>query len=76
MAVCGRRAVALAKKSDIIEVPPKGPLTAIYKQLNLSTYKYHALGDYPNLIAWSSTTDNASTQTVRLFPQKHTELLC
>ena len=64
MAAHGRREAALAKKS----VKPKASqkrLASAHKQLNLSTYKYHALGDYPDLIARFGTTDNASTQTVR-----------
>jgi hypothetical protein len=35
------------------------------KKLNLSTYKWHALGDYVNTIRRYGTTDNYSTQTVR-----------
>ena len=34
------------------------------KKLNLSTYKYHALGDCPDTIRWYGTTDSYSTQTV------------
>ncbi len=41
------------------------------KEINLSTYKYHVLGDYPDLIARFGTTDNASTQTVSFFIQKY-----
>lgn len=37
------------------------------KSLNLSTYKLHALGDYPNTIRRYGTTDNYSTQTVSTF---------
>jgi hypothetical protein len=68
MAARGRRQAALTKKTD----KPRASqtrLTSIRKQLNLSTYKYHALGDYPNLISRFGTTDNASTQTVRGFYQ-------
>jgi hypothetical protein len=35
-----------------------------FKKLNLETYKYHALGDYPNMIRRMGTTDNFSTQPV------------
>jgi len=35
--------------------------------LNLQTYKYHALGDYPNMIRRFGTTDNYTTQTVGLI---------
>ena len=34
------------------------------KNLNLSTYKYHALADYPDMIREYGTTDSYSTQTV------------
>jgi hypothetical protein len=37
------------------------------KQLNLFTYKWHALGDYPSTIRHVSTTDNYSTQMVCSF---------
>jgi hypothetical protein len=70
MAARGRREAALSKQSDtrrVSKAPPKRQ-TAKPKTLNLSTYKFHALGDYPDLIAWSGTTDNASTQTVRVTP--------
>ena len=40
--------------------------TAKRKVLNLQTYKYHALGDYPNAIRQFGTMDNYSTQTVSL----------
>ena len=32
--------------------------------LNLQTYKHHALGDYPNTICAFGTTDNYTTQSV------------
>lgn len=41
------------------------------KVLNLQTYKYHALGDYPNAIRRFGTTDNYSTQTVSLYSVGH-----
>ena len=34
------------------------------KKLNLHTYKYHALGDYPEAIHQFGTTDSYSTQLV------------
>jgi hypothetical protein len=36
------------------------------KKFNLSTYKLHALGDYVNTIRQYGTTDNYSTQVVRI----------
>ena len=38
------------------------------KRLNLITYKYHVLGDYPETIQEYGTTDSYSTQMVRPFP--------
>ena len=40
------------------------------KKLNLQTYKFHALGDYPDMIRLYRTTDSYSTQLVssRLDP--------
>jgi len=71
MAAWDRREATLTRKSDILRAPQRR-LISIHKQINLSTYKYHALGDYPDLIARFGTTDNASTQTVWVFSQ----LLC
>jgi hypothetical protein len=38
------------------------------RKFNLSTYKLHALGDYPKTIRRYGTTDNYSTQPVRCRP--------
>jgi hypothetical protein len=70
MAARGRRQAALIKKSDTAGASQRRP-TPISKKLNLSTYKYHALGDYPDLIERFGTSDNASTQTVRVSHQIH-----
>ncbi|THU80936.1 hypothetical protein K435DRAFT_694648, partial [Dendrothele bispora CBS 962.96] len=37
------------------------------RKLNISTYKFHALGDYVSTIKLFGTTDNYSTQTVYFF---------
>jgi hypothetical protein len=37
------------------------------KQLNMATYKFHALGDYARTIRMFGTTDSYSTQTVSIF---------
>jgi hypothetical protein len=37
-----------------------------HKSLNLQTYKYHVLGDYPNMIQRMGTTDNYSTRPVSI----------
>ena len=73
MAARGRRSAALTTKSGTPGVSQRKP-TSIRKELNLSTYKYHALGDYPDLIAQFGATDNASTQTVRVFIPTHAKL--
>ncbi len=66
IATRGRRQAALTKKPDMIGAPGRR-LKSTRKEINLSTYKYHALGDYPDIIATFDTTDNTSTQTVRCF---------
>ncbi|KIJ57658.1 hypothetical protein HYDPIDRAFT_103998, partial [Hydnomerulius pinastri MD-312] len=60
----GRRQAALTAKQP----KPSGAKSSTApkaKKLNLETYKYHALGDYPNTIRRYGTTDSYSTQTVR-----------
>lgn len=37
------------------------------KSWNISTYKYHSLGDYPDTIIQMGTTDSYSTQIVSFF---------
>ena len=80
MAMHSRRKAALAKRPDAPGATQKKTQkksTTIRKDLNLTTYKYHALGDYPDLIARLGTTDNASTQTVRaLSPTGRVHLHC
>lgn len=59
----GRRTAALAAKQ---KRPVKaGASRPKEKKLNLTTYKFHALGDYPDTIRRYGTTDNYSTQSVR-----------
>lgn len=45
---------------------PKGKISTakLQKRFNLSTYKYHAMGDYPEMIHAFGTTDSYSTQSV------------
>ncbi|KAG2064475.1 hypothetical protein BDR04DRAFT_1130754 [Suillus decipiens] len=64
-ASCGRWEAVLASKH--IDSDPKGHGNRVtsgpkHKKLNLNTYKYHALGDYPDTIRQFSTTDSVSTQ--------------
>ena len=67
-AACGRRTAALAAQwGRTIRATSLGPKV---KKLNLQTYKFHALGDYPDTIRLYGTTDSYSTQLVssRLDP--------
>ncbi|KAG2078853.1 hypothetical protein BDR04DRAFT_981789, partial [Suillus decipiens] len=55
--------------SKFTEADPKSGIKAVplgpkHKTLDLKTYKYHALGDYPDTIQQFGTTDSFSTQTV------------
>jgi hypothetical protein len=45
------------------------------RKLNLSTYKLHALGDYPNAIRMFGTTDGISSQIVRPKILTHCSLI-
>ena len=40
-------------------------MAKLKKKFSLSTYKYHAMGDYPAMIHAFGTTDSYSTQSVR-----------
>lgn len=62
-AVRGRRKAALAAKQGQA-VPVSQPK---HKTLNLTTYKYHALADYPSTIRQYGTTDSYSTQLVSVL---------
>jgi hypothetical protein len=50
--------------SEPIAHPPVASTGRKRRELNLSTYKLHALGDYPNTIRRFGTTDSYSTQSV------------
>lgn len=63
----GRRGAAAANKSGVSI--PRRSTESKRKKLNLQTYKYHALGDYPDTIRQRGTTDNYTTQTVSEFHQ-------
>jgi len=65
----GRRTAALATKGDNRAAKGKATSAPARKRLNLATYKYHALADYPETIRRFGTTDNYSTQIVRSYPQ-------
>jgi len=58
----GRREAALASKQM-----KSTTSRAKHKSLNLSTYKFHALGDYVNTIKLMGTTDNYTTQLACLW---------
>jgi len=60
----------IAKKSSIRDEQPVPDSTAsevggpLPRSLNIQTYKYHALGDYPDTIRELGTTDSFSTEPV------------
>ncbi|KAG0703308.1 hypothetical protein DFH29DRAFT_998600 [Suillus ampliporus] len=60
----GCQEVALAAKQQGTSTTPSQKSSAgpKHKSLNLSTYKFHALGDYADTIKRMGTTDNYSTQ--------------
>lgn len=58
----GRQIAALAKKQG--NTATSINLRANQMRLNLTSYKYHALGDYPDTIRRYGTTDNYTTQIV------------
>jgi len=57
----GRQQAALASKQPGASHTVSGPKV---KRLNLNTYKYHALADYPNTIRERGTTDSFNSQLV------------
>lgn len=68
-AVRGRQVAALAAKNGV-PVPSRTG-EAKQKRLNLQTYKYHALADYPDTIQMRGTTDSYSTQPVFIIRSDH-----
>ncbi|KAF7317494.1 hypothetical protein MKEN_00835800 [Mycena kentingensis (nom. inval.)] len=63
-----RKAVAQAKKkASTGQGPATGEpvavVTRLEKGLNLETYKYHSLADYPDMIVEVGTSDSTSTQS-------------
>lgn len=46
-------------------VPPTTSSTRMPKLLNLNTYKWHSMPDYPNIFPWFGPSDIYSTQPVR-----------
>ena len=68
----GRHTAALAAKQGRAIRPTSH---AKAKKLNLSTYKFHALGDYPDTIRRFGTTDSYTTQTVSDFMCSYLRLL-
>jgi hypothetical protein len=65
-AACGRHTAALAAKDKNLCSKGKTNLGSKIKRLNLATYKYHALADYPDTIWRFGPTDNYNTQIVCL----------
>ena len=62
----GRRTVALTAKRSSHSTKGKTSAAPKGKKLNLQTYKYHALADYPETIRMFGTADNYNTQIVRV----------
>jgi hypothetical protein len=60
----GRRIAALAAKGDSHAAKGKATTGQKVKNLNLATYKYHALADYAETIRIFGPTDNYNTQIV------------
>jgi hypothetical protein len=60
----GHREAKLAAKQPLSSGKGKERSGPKLKALNLSTYKFHALGHYPNTIRRFGTTDSFSTQPV------------
>lgn len=60
------RYLRLLQRAGSDNAPPevRGPRT---KRFNLSTYKFHAMGDYVRTIKLFGTTDSFTTQIVSLF---------
>ena len=50
-----------------VRANPPGTSTRRPRTLNLSTYKFHSIGDYPDTIPLFGTTDNYTTQTVSMI---------
>jgi len=68
----GRRTAALSAKNSA-RTDKKGATSGSKrKTLNLATYKYHALSDYPETIRRFGTTDNYNTQIVGVFSMRYT----
>ena len=64
MAARGRRTAALAAKGSSRTGRAKNTRAQKRKKLNLATYKYHALADYPETIRRFGTMDNYNTQVI------------
>ncbi len=60
----GRRTAALTAKYNTRTDKDRASSGPKRKTLNLATYKYHALADYPETIRRFGTTDNYNTQIV------------
>ena len=61
---CGHRQAALASKQSSGVSSRRMSVMQRPKELNLATYKYHTLADYPDMIRRFGTTNNYNTQMV------------
>jgi hypothetical protein len=63
-AACGQCTAALAAKGSSRTGRAKNTGAQKHKKLNLATYKYHTLADYPETIRRFGTMDNYNMQVV------------
>jgi hypothetical protein len=63
----GRRKAAMAAKGKGKEKDNPAPKASKSRKLNLNTFKLHSLGDYVQAIQAYGTTDNFTTQVVRVL---------
>ena len=63
--ISAESAIVLPEIAEITFTKPSNKKAK--KKFNLSTYKFHAIADYPRTIRMFGPTDSYSTQTVRLL---------
>jgi hypothetical protein len=57
----------LTQRSNTATTPLESGGARLKKLFNLSTYKFHAMGDYVRTIKLFGSTDSFTTQTVRIY---------
>ena len=77
----GRRAAATAtqRKAATATSTTAAKTGSKLKTLNMNTYKWHSLPDYPDVVEELGPTDNTTTQSVifssLLFPYARTDII-